>query len=301
VNGLQVLTGLTQLRVKWLTGVSSESALQLPGLQHLEMHPKYSVRTSMPLLSSCTQLRVLALHRQRITVLGPGCLVASTMLQRLELVHCEFRGAGGATDSFRWQHVFQGPGQLPHLTSLKFKAVPHSQQGQQQADVELMVKCCSSLRQLHIKDLPDSCAPALARLSGLTSLHLCCFWSREARALARLTGLRELRITRAARPGTLAAGLRHLSGLEHLTSLGFGCELQHGDIGEELSQLVSDRLPGCLHAIVNKVRVWEGLPMVDHDSGMQCNSCKATRWRDLAAIAAYLWATGARHHGVSAP
>jgi len=260
VNGLQVLTGLTRLRVEWLAGVSSGSALHLPSLKHLELHGSYSISEATPLLSSCTQLRVLSIHHQRITDLGPGSLVASTMLQRLEFIHCELRGAGGATDSFRVQHVFQGPGQLPHLTSLNLEGVRHKQ-GFRRADMELVVDCCSNLRELHLQFLPDSFAPALARLSGLTSLRLCFFWQYEEGALAQLTGLRELRICGAVWPG--ASGLRRLSRLEHLTSLGFGFELERDRIGDEFWELLSDRLPGCLHAIVNKVGVLESLTIMD--------------------------------------
>jgi len=275
LNGLQVLTGLTQLRVKELTGVSAESELQLPGLQHLELRGDILVgRPPMPRLSSCTQLRVLSLHDQCITVLGPRCLVASTMLQRLELVGCEFRGARGATGSFRWQHIFQGPGQLPHLTALHLEPAWGSTTSRQQANMELVVDCCSSLRELHLTKLPHRFARALAGLSGLTSLHLCFFWEGQGGALAKLTGLQELRIWRCCSPRTLASGFRPLSGLKRLTSLGFGCELKHDEIGNEFLELLSDRLPGCLHAIVNKVGVClKGVPTLGRSQpwyAMQC-------------------------------
>jgi len=142
LNQLQVLTGLTQLCVRAVTGLSPESPpLRLPGLQHLELEiDDGCAPIPMSFLASCTQLQLLKL--QAFNLQGPGSLVASTMLQHLELVSCTIAAADGAADPASWQQVFPGPGQLPHLTSLRLF---FEEPALQQADIEGVVACCSNL------------------------------------------------------------------------------------------------------------------------------------------------------------
>jgi len=208
LNKLQALTGLTQLSVDELSGLSLESPpLQLPGLQHLVFGHGAHDAMPMSFLGSCTQLRVLALWMFEFG--SPGSLVASTLLQHLELYDCGFVAADGAARPASWQQVFPGPGRLPHLTSLRLHTPAPDLQ---QADMECLVACCSSLQVLHLdvpKVLIDSLLSAMARLSGLTSLHLRLLASdQQCSLLAQLTGLRELNVGLSM--GVSAAGLRQL-------------------------------------------------------------------------------------------
>jgi len=167
LNKLQALTGLTQLCVSHLEDLSPP--LQLSGLQHLEVLGGFQDALPSSFLGSCTQLRVLKLSKIN---LSPGSLAASTMLQQLELRACTVSAAEGAADSAAaasWQQVFPGPGQLPHITSLRLTGPDPSLE---HADIECVVACCSSLRVLNLGNLPGTSASALACLPGLTSLTL---------------------------------------------------------------------------------------------------------------------------------
>jgi len=252
LNKLQALTGLTQLCVTELNGLSSESApLQLPGLQHLKVADGsvyWYQNDVMPVsfLASCTQLRVLKLGR---ISLSPGSLAASTMLQHLELRNCEVSADDEAAGRVSWQQVFPGPGQLPHLTSLKLEDL---QPNLQQADINV-VACYSSLQVLHLDSLPDDSASALARLPGLTSLTLWRAANQQCGLLAQLSGLRELRVRDAT--GVAAAVLQQLTALGQLTSLGLG---SYGLSSHVLAQHMSDKLPKPFkylwqYVIINKV------------------------------------------------
>jgi len=248
VNGLQALTGLTQLCVLKVTGLSPESPpLQLPGLQHLELKGWGEVMP-MSFLSRCTQLRVLSLHR--LSFKGPDRLVASTMLQHLELKACGISAADGAASPVSWQQVFAAAGQLPHLTLLKLQP---RRPTLEQADIECVAACCSSLQVLHLDTLHDSFPSAVARLSGLTSLHLYRANDQQCSSLAQLTGLRELKVDCPRQLST--AGLRQLAALEQLTSLGFESALDPNKISSSLQEQMSDKLLGYSHAIISKVRV----------------------------------------------
>jgi len=122
LNKLQTITGLTQLLVHQLSGLSLESPLlQLPSLQHLVL---CGCPAHMPVsfLAGCTELQVLELRAVKLS--APGSLVASTMLQHLILQDCWLSAADGvAGGPVSWQHVFPGPGRLPHLTSLQLSMV----------------------------------------------------------------------------------------------------------------------------------------------------------------------------------
>jgi len=251
LNQLQVLTGLTQLCVSRVTGLSPESPpLKLPGLQHLTLQDDCAEKT-MPVsfLASCTQLKFLKLQSYGLT--GPGSLVASTMLQHLELRNCCISAADGAAEAVSWQQVMPGPGQLPHLTSLQLF---DEQPALQQADIEALVECCSNLEALACERLSSSFAPALARLPGLTNLDLYYANDEECSAMVQLTGLRQLKVMVPWEVSVL--GLRELAALQQLTSLGLG------DVGsvkliilaDILMNDSSESLPGCLIALVNKVR-----------------------------------------------
>jgi len=143
-----------------------------------------------------------------------------------------------------------GPGQLPHLTSLQLS---HVRPNLQLVDMECVVACCSSLQALHLTNLQDSFVSALAQLSGLTRLKLEEAGDEQCGALAQLTGLRELTVDFPR--DVSAAGLRQLAALEQLTSLGLRYSWPSKIRYLLRAQVAAATLPGCLHAIVNKVFV----------------------------------------------
>jgi len=256
LNRLQALPSLTQLCVRQLSSFSHASPpLQLPGLQHLELSGR-SGEVPMSFLSSCTQLRVLCVHY--LYLVGPGSLVASTLLQHLELRGCIVDAGIGAAGSVSWQQVISAPGHLPHLKLLQLRSAWPTLQ---QADIECVVSCCSSLQVLHLDTLHNSFASALMRLPDLTSLELWKGNDQQCSLLAQLTGLKELKVGLAAEVSSV--GLRQLAALEQLTSLGFVARCYPSKVNPVLEEQMSDRLPGCSHAIISKVRVslWgEGSP-----------------------------------------
>jgi len=250
LNELSALTGLVHLGVKGLGELAHDfPPLQLPGLQRLEVLDGSGHSMPMSYLACCTQLRALVVGCVHLS--GPGSLVASSMLQHLELKFCRVSAADEATDLASWQQVFPGPGQLPHLTSLK---LTNPRSAPKHADMECVVACCSSLQVLHLDSL-SACMPStLTRLSGLTSLDIRNVSDEEYSSLSQLTGLRELRVVDASRMFT--AGLQQLAALEQLTSLGF---IFLGVSSDVFREHMSDKLPGPAHTeygIINKVRVY---------------------------------------------
>jgi len=245
LNPLSALTGLTHLCVFWLDGLSSGSApLRLPSLQHLEVVGAQYYPMPASFLGSCTQLQVLKLGD---ISLDPGSLATSTKLQHVKLQGGLAHAAYGAADPVSWQQVFPGAGRLPHLTSLQFTGVHPDLQ---QADVEWVVACCSSLQVLHLETLPDNSASALACLSGLTSLALEEISDQQCSSLAQLTGLRELTVNHTALEVS-AAGLRQLAALEQLTSLKLN---SLGWSSRMLREHMSDGPPrGYWSVMINKV------------------------------------------------
>jgi len=251
VNQLHVLAGLTQLCVGELTGLSPESPpLKLSALQHLELSGDEWVTMPMAYLASCTQLQFLDV--QGFQLKGPGSLVASTMLQHLELDGCSIMAADGAADPVSWQQVFPGPGQLLHLTSLQL--LPE-EPAVQKADINSIVECCRNLKVLGLDTCgqKDSFAPALAQLPGLTNLHLDMASDEQCRALVQLTGLRQLEVGLPWALMLSAEGLRQLAALQQLTSLGFGT-FYNDQLNALAQHLMKDNLAGCHHAIINKVK-----------------------------------------------
>jgi len=245
LNRLQVLPDLTQLCVQPMKRLSAESPpLQLSGLQHLELDGRAG-DMPMSFLSSCTQLQVLCVSNVYLVL--PGRLVASNLLQHLELKRCRVSAADGAAGPVSWQQLVSAVGQLPHLTSLALRSARPTLQ---QADIECVVECCTRLQVLHLDTLQDGCASTLTRLSGLTSLALDTANDQQCSSLAELTGLRELRVDDASQVS--AAGLRQLAALEELTSLGF--LYYTSKFGPVLQEQLSDELLGCSHAIISKVR-----------------------------------------------
>jgi len=242
-----VLTGLTQLCVRQVIDLSPESPpLQLPGLQHLELQARFvGVIMPMSYLARCTQLQHFKLRDYYLK--GPGSLVASTMLQHLELVGCSICAADRAAAPASWQQVFPGPGQLPHLTYLQLWP---KEPAVQQADIAYLVECCSNLRVLELGTLEYDFAPALARLPGLTNLLLYEASAEDWAQLAQLTGLRQLAIDQPC--GLSTGGLRQLTALNQLTSLGFG-DICDGQLKTLAAHLMSGRLPDYCYAIINKV------------------------------------------------
>jgi len=252
LNQLQVLSGLTQLCVWEVTGLSPESPpLKLQGLQHLDLTlDDDDFPMPMSFLASCTRLHFLRL--QGFGLQGPGTLSASTMLQHLELACCSSIAADGAVGPAGWQQVFPGPGRLPHLTSLQLLGEPTTLH---QADMEGMVACCSNLKELGCDTLSSSCAPALARLPGLTSLQLHDTASDEqCSTLVQLTALRQLELVALGRVSVV--GLRQLAALQQLTSLGFGVFNRPNQLATFAQHLMKDNLPDCQYALINKVRTW---------------------------------------------
>jgi len=247
LNLLQVLTGLTQLYVWQVTDLSPESPpLKLPGLQHLVLSDPGDGTMCMSYLASCTHLQHLELQSYRFK--GPGSLVASTMLQHLELFSCSIAAADGAAAPFSWEQIFPGPGQLPHLTSLELF---YKQPPLQPADIEGAVVSATNLKVLRLDRLHSTCAPALARLPDLTSLQLHHANDEECSAMVQLTGLRQLKV---GSPRQVSAvGLRQLAGLQQVTSLGLG-DVSCSKMNSLAKLLIKDNLPGCSHALINKVR-----------------------------------------------
>jgi len=241
LNRLHVLTNLTQLRVQDMTGLSAESPpLQLPGLQHLELEEgDQHVIMPMSFLARCTQLQSLKLWGYHLK--GPGSLV-----QHLELRSCSITAANGAAS---WQQVFSGPGRLPHLTYLRLWA---KNPPLQQADMDRVAEFCSNLQVLHLDTLQDSCAPALARLPGLTNLHLHRASDGQCSAIAQLTGLRQLEVKLPWALMLSAVGLRQLAALQQLTSLGFG-RFYFSVLNSCAQHLMKDTMPGHTFAITNRV------------------------------------------------
>jgi len=214
LSRLHVLYDLTRLCVWDMIGAPSESPpLQLPGLQHLQLRCHLNPIMPKLFLASSTRLQFLMLSGFQLK--GPGSLVASTMLQHLELYNCSIAAADGAADPVSWQQVFPGPGRLPHLTCLQlFDEVPPLQQ----ADIEVVVACCSNLKAFCRDTSPSSFMPVLARLPGLTSLQLHYAGDEQCSAMAQLTGLRQLKLTVPSQVSVV--GLRQLAALQQLTSFG---------------------------------------------------------------------------------
>jgi len=245
LNRLHVLTCLTQLSVWHMTGLSPDSSpLQLPGLQLMELCSNVDIFMPMSFLVSCAQLQSLKL--QGFQLKSPGSLVASTMLQHLELSICTITAADGAAAPFSWQQIVPAAGRLPYLTSLKLGMRP----GLQHAGIDGFVECCSNLQVLHLDTVQDSCAPALARLSGLTNLGLKRASDEQCSAIVQLTGLRQLTVKVAQELSEV--GLRQLAALKQLTSLGCG-SFSHSHLTIMAIHLMNDRLPGLTEGIINKV------------------------------------------------
>jgi len=260
LNRLQALTGLTQLCVGEVAGLSPESPpLKLPGLQHLELGGEGYVRAPMPesFLSSCTQVHVLNL--QAFTLKGPSSLAASTALQHLKLHDCRVTAVDGATDPASWQQVFSGPGRLPHLTSLHLTG---EEPAMQRADINQTVACCSNLAAFALTRLSSRFAPALARLTGLTDLQLHYSNDKQCRALVQLTGLKQLKVASPHRVS--AVGLRQLAALQQLTSLWLGyfsCSQLDSQLDTVAQHLVEDTVPlYSVYAIIIQVCVDPAFP-----------------------------------------
>jgi len=193
LNRLTALTALTKLQVAHLS--PPPTLLHLPALQHLSLKGN-SDGMSRPLLcaahlASCTQLRCLSLCS--FCLMGPGSLVASSMLQELKLQDCPLSSGGeGPAANSPWEVLLPGPGRLPHLTSLVLR---YGSQEPRHTDVERLVACCSGLLELQLDFLTDEKCSSLVQLTGLQDLQV--------------THLYYLSV----------AGLRHLARLEQLTSL----------------------------------------------------------------------------------
>jgi len=252
LNQLQVLTGLTQLCVRRLTGLSPESPpLKLPGLQQLELQGDRSPIMPMSFLASCTQLQLLKLWDFELK--GPGSLVASTILQHLELDYSSVAAADGVADTVLWQQAFPGPGRLPHLTALRLY---HVKPKLQQADIEGVAACCCNLKALDLAIQVESSISApdrrawLKAVPGLTKLRLDLAYAKDYDALAQLTDLRQLCIQESYSLSTVE--VRQLAVLNQLTSLGI-CRFYHSLLYTLPRHLMNDDLPGCPYAIINKV------------------------------------------------
>jgi len=252
LNRLQLLTGLTGLSVDFLRCHESVP-LQLTGLQRLELRTLQGYPYPMSLVASCTQLHSPKL--QGFNFAGPSSLVASSMLQHLELRRCCVTAADAIERHISWQQAFPAPVQFPHLTSLQlWRKLWCEEPALQQADIDGVVESSPGLNEFGLDRLRSSCVPALAQLPGLTSLCLHSVSDEECSAFAQLTGLRKLTVHR---PGGLSAvGLRQLAALNQLTSLGFDSGSFRGNQLDTLvKHWMKDTLAQCTYTIVNKVCV----------------------------------------------
>jgi len=229
LNALTALTALTKLYVANVT--HSSTLLLFPALQHLSLGGTRNGALYPPLhtssLASCTQLRCLSFCSFGLT--GPGSLVASSMLQELDVQQCSLSSSGdeGPAAMSLWEVVFPGLGRLPHLTSLILGYVLPVPQ---QADVERMVACCSGLQRLQLNSVTDE----------------------QCRSLVQLTGLRDLDVFD---PWPLSvAGLRLLAHVEQLTSLAFGVGFDSSKVSTVPLEQLSDTVVGGTLGIINKVR-----------------------------------------------
>jgi len=234
---LSALTALTKLQVANLSPSRTvgPTPLQFPVLQRLVL--RGDERRVPPLhmssLASCSQLLRLSLCHFCLT--GPGNLVASSMLQQLDVRQCHRSSDQGGPAAMPpweiwlpWEIVLPGPGRLPHLTSLVLR---HVSPQPQQPDVERLVACCSGLLELQLDSVTDEQCTSLAQLIGLQDLDV-------------------------SDPGDLSAvGLRHLAGLKQLTSLEFGPSFDPRKVSIRLLLQLSDNVQGHTIIIVNKVRV----------------------------------------------
>lgn len=268
LQGLHVLSGLTQLCVQDLSLSPGSPELQLSGLQHLELHAREGTFMPMDFLARCYQLRVLTL--EGYVLLGPDNLLPSEKLQDLLLSSCHLCPALPGAPLRSWQQALAGPwiwSRLPHLTSLQLVDL---QPPLQPSDIECVLASCSNLQMLDLPSIENSFAGSLARLTGLISLRLDAADDEQCGMLAQLTGLRELRVveTRKAsitRLVTIAlnravprkmstAGVQQLAALKQLPTLGLGSCLdqQTGHLKLPPQLQISDRLESC-RTFTNKV------------------------------------------------
>jgi len=229
LNGLTALTTLTKLNVARIIPYSTQ--LQLPALQHLSLtaEPLGGVRLHTSSLAACTQLRCLSLRS--ISLTGPGSLVASSMLQELDLVACRLSPDHYSAPMSTWKMLLPGPGWLPHLTSLVLEGVLPVPD---QAVVERLVECCSGLWVLQLDGVTDEQCSTLAQLTDLRDLHVLLPWDVSE------------------------AGLRHLARLEQLTCLRLGSasdlrRVQATNKCGELVEQLSDEVLGGYLGLINKV------------------------------------------------
>jgi len=210
---LRALTRLTNLYVGNVHLPPPPSPLQLPALLRLELGASFTTdETFMPMSHLADCPRLQELSLTCLVLTPPGCLPTLTMLQHFHY---------------------------------------HQRALLDQADVECLVTCCSSLHMLQLDARKDVALSTLARLPFLTQLHLGNFHDCQCSSLAKVKSLRQLRL-RCASPFP-PWRLLQLAALQQLTSLGF-VQDGFGLVGAELEGRMSDRLPGCYRAIVNKVR-----------------------------------------------
>jgi len=230
---LHALAGLTRLCVGDVMVKASpemESPLQLPALQCLELgssykyKPQYEDAYHLPMwyLSGCPMLQDLS--TTRIVLSDPGCVLG--------------------------------------LRALSYE--PNEDGLLETADVERLVASCSSIRSLQLGMQYDAAnLSALAQLPSLTRLSVDGLNHDQFSSVAQLTGLRQLCVG-FKQMGEFAweptpRDLLQLVALSQLTSLGL-TTAGVGQLAEAAQSRMLGRLPGCRHAIVNKVR---GQYMVD--------------------------------------
>lgn len=160
-----------------------------------------------------------------------------------------------AVPATAWSTAFPAGQQMPELTSLQLSRVTPQLHA---ADLQNLVQCCPALRSLHTCHVSTDTAAhlsALQEVTGLTSLGVKGLVNAVCSELAKLTRLSELRVRGYAEADL--DGLLELTALQGLTSLGFSEGVCAATMSHALRAALTDVLPGCRYALVNKVKVQE--------------------------------------------
>jgi hypothetical protein len=155
----------------------------------------------------------------------------------------------------QWSTVLSTGYDLAGLTSLQVHNVKPELHTN---DLPALVNACPALKSLHTCTItePEELT-ALMFLPQLTSLGVTVkdagnAWAAAFAAIGQLAGLSELRVYGYCRASL--GGLRELTALQQLTSLGFTAEMRAATFSETLAGALDGRMDGCRYTLVNKVR-----------------------------------------------
>lgn len=173
----------------------------------------------------------------------------SPQLQHLHFQDCDLQY--DRSPLANWSAALPTVGRrLPELTSLQLHNV---KPGLNTTDLAALASICPALNSLHTCTATEpGQLTALLRLSQLTSLGVKDPSKRALAVIGQLTGLCELRVYGYCRASL--GGLRELTALQQLTSLGFTADMRAATMSEVLASALSGRLDGCRFALVNQVR-----------------------------------------------